>query len=270
MTTKEIIETIGITSFMFIFTLVFAHSHRIFKKSTLSSYLKCFACGVIIAAIIFDTARDLYEDQDFKGWCSNIGPLSAGLSFLLLVWIDKLYLAINQGEHDSVPEDISLKKAVVFVLALSIHSFLEGLGFAAKSNKRNDLGCYLLVILGHKWMEAFALGVSVANAPFIKNTANWLLILYSALTPIGMIVSKMILIFFNKHFKEMILCILTGVSTGSFFYIGFVEMLHSEFEEHNHSKSNSKKTRSKLAAITLGFASMAVIFTCLGATIGLD
>ncbi|KAM0687359.1 hypothetical protein COBT_001406 [Conglomerata obtusa] len=201
--------------------------------------------------MIFHIVPDLYEEKKF------LAPFCAGISFLFLFWIDKLYLQA-QGEHDSLPDNITLRKATIFVVALSVHSFLEGIGLPAKTGIK--IKYYLLGLFGHKWIEAFALGVSINGAPFSKRAAFLLTLLYSSLTPLG-IISGLIAMSLNvkSGLKDDIELVLTGLSSGSFFYIGFVEMLNSEFDGHCKS-SSSKSNRNKLTAISTGFAIMTVLF----------
>ncbi|KAM0675844.1 hypothetical protein GVAV_000619 [Gurleya vavrai] len=236
---------------MFIFTFLFAYAYKIFHKSKISTYLKCFAGGIILSTMIFHIVPDLYETKNF------VAPFFAGVSFLFLFWIDKLYLQA-QGEHDSLPENVTMRKAVIFVVALSVHSFLEGIGLPAKTD--GQVMYYLLGLFGHKWIEAFALGVSINAAPFTRKAVFYLTLLYSSLTPFGIISGLAALkLDVNCYTKDQIILILTGLSSGSFFYIGFVEMLNSEFE-HSHGKVCVKKNRNKLTAISFGFVIMTILF----------
>ncbi|KAF7683227.1 Protein zntC [Astathelohania contejeani] len=238
----------------FIFTLTFAVSYKLFAKTTLSAYLKCFAGGVILSTMIFHIFPDLYIIKD-----SNIAPLFSGLSFLFLFSIDKLYLYSQCNEADSLPKNSTQAQALLFVIALSMHSFLEGLGIPTKTNI--ELLWYMIGLLGHKWVEAFALGVSIMISNFSQRTILYLLILYSALTPLGALFSLLaISILKNSEYFKIGEMVMTGISSGSFFYIGFIEMLNSEF---NFDKENKRAVKLKMAAIFLGFLLMTcVVFAC--------
>ncbi|KAM0678757.1 hypothetical protein BDAP_000540 [Binucleata daphniae] len=250
---EDIMKHLMHAALMFVFTITFSYAYKIFHKSKISSYLKCFAGGIILSTMIFHIVPDLYETKNI------IGPFFAGISFLVLFWIDKLYLQV-QGEHDSLPDNVTLRKATIFVIALSVHSFLEGIGLPAKNS--SQVFYYLIGLFGHKWIEAFALGVSIAAAPFTQRTAFFLTFLYSSLTPLGIITGLIALKSnVNDNVKNIIELVLTGLSSGSFFYIGFVEMLNSEFHHHHHYKKEKSKTdRNKLTAITTGFFIMTVLF----------
>jgi zinc transporter 1/2/3 len=156
-----------------------------------------------------------------------------------------------------LPENSTLKKAIVFVIALSVHSFLEGLGISGKSIK--ELAWYALGLVGHKWVEAFALGVSILTSPFSGRSVFLLILLYSSLTPLGSIVGMILLMCYKESSKfNVVKEILVGMSSGSFFYIGFIEMLNSEFQSAK-AKVNGRQNRNKLMAIVAGFFFMTTI-----------
>lgn len=227
----------------FFFTSFFSFSYRYFKNFKISAYAKCLAGGIILSTLLFHILPDVCNSQ-----YSSIGQLFTGISFLLLFTIDKLYLYDGENANDSLPKNITKTQAYIFVIALSLHSFLEGLGIGAKTGK--SLIWYVIGLLGHKWIEAFALSVSVHTSGFDKNDINALLILYSALTPIGTLAgTSLISVLKHNRYFHQFECALNGTACGSFFYIEFIEMLTSEFE-------NRKKCRNKLVSVFFGFIIM--------------
>lgn len=129
----------------FLITFVFSYAHKIQKKP--SPLAKCFASGIIISALIFDIIPDIYTNNNNKN-----SPIYCAISFIFLFTIDKLYLG---GEE--MPKNVSIKKAIVFIFALSLHSLFEGLS----CHSRTNLTSYLVGLLGHKWAEAFVFGISI-------------------------------------------------------------------------------------------------------------
>lgn len=228
----------------FILTLSFSFSYKIFNKTRISSILKCIAGGIILSALIFHIIPDLYEDKD-----SFVAPFSCGISFLLLFCIDKLFLC-TEGCHDELPKNAGIKKAIIFVIALSVHSFLEGLGCATKTEA--SLKSYLIGLWGHKWIEAFALGVSISKN-LTNNQARWLIFMYSCLTPLGILIGHCLLKI------ECLSPLLNGLASGSFFYIGFVEMLISELEN-----VKKKEMQKRMSAVTMAFIFMSVFLYFMG------
>lgn len=235
----------SISVLMFVFTLFFSFSYLFVRNLKLSAYAKCLAGGIILATLLFHVFPDVCVSE-----YRVIGQLFTGISFLLLFAIDKLYLYSNNNENDTLPENVTKTQAIVFVLALSLHSFLEGLGIPAKSGK--SLVYYLVGLFGHKWIEAFALSISVHTSGFKSTFIVGLLTFYSFLTPLGTMIGFFIVqsMSENKYFQQLE-CFLNGVACGSFFYIEFIEMLNSEFE-------NGRKREKKLIYVITGFTVMSV------------
>lgn len=234
--------------FLFFFTLLFSFSYRFFKNLQISSYSKCFAGGIILSTLIFHIFPDVYQSN-----CGYLGQLFSGISFLILFSIDKLYLYVNDNENDSLPKNVSKAQAFIFIIALSLHSFMEGLGIPAKEGK--SLVWYSLGLLGHKWIEAFALSVSVHTSGFEMRIVYALLTFYSFLTPFGTLIGMaLIKVLENNKYFDNLTSILNGISCGSFFYIEFIEMLNSEFDKQ--SMIAKKKNRKKVLAIFVGFVLM--------------
>ncbi|KAM0688531.1 hypothetical protein COBT_000214, partial [Conglomerata obtusa] len=155
--------------------------------------------------------KDLSGNNDTakkKAHCShnhghfNYGLFTAGLAFILLITIDSLVLnhshcdnkhAIDdhtQHSHDSfgtcntkvLKYTTSMTQAIILILALSIHSFFEGLAFS----KQNAARTFEIGILIHKVLESFTLGVTMASSKFDFKSNLILSAAYSILTPLGM------------------------------------------------------------------------------------
>lgn len=154
--------------------------------------------------------------------------------------------------QETLPEKATLNKALIFISAISVHSFLEGLGCNLML-KNNNLRAYCIGMLGHKWIEAFVVGVSIGNAGFKRRTAFMLSVFYSVLTPVGILVG---IVAMAVSKSVIVVAMLNGLSCGSFIYIGFLEMLVSEFRE------KSKNDRRKMAGVVTGFLVMTVLCGC--------
>lgn len=235
---------LGISAATFLFTLAFSFSYTFLQRfKETSTYAKCLAGGIILATLLFHVFPDVCTSENFL-----IGEFATGISFLLLFAIDKLYLYTGNNENDTLPENITKAQAIVFIIALSLHSFLEGLGIPAKSGSK--LIYYIIGLFGHKWIEAFALSVSVHTSGFSKKYIKFLLMLYSSLTPLGTIVGYLMIQFMsNTEWFLPFECCLNGIACGSFIYIVFMEMLLSEF-------NNIKKRKNKFFTVVMGFLIM--------------
>lgn len=144
---------------------------------------------------------------------------------------------------------ISKTQTFIFVLALSTHSYFEGFGMATK-NTTSDLYSYLISLFGHKWLEAFALGVSIMRASYSSIHSFLLIMLYSSLTPIGILTG----LFLEQHFKsgigEIVVKVLNGFAVGSFLFVSCIEVIPPEF----HKKT--KHSPYKFLVLLIGFLCM--------------
>lgn len=142
----------------------------------------------------------------------------------------------------------------VFVFCLSLHSLLEGLGMSGKNNQ-NDLFKFLFGLFAHKWIEAFALGVTVLGARFSNLESFALMGFYAILTPLGIAIGMLSDYFFERAIdghKTTMEIVMNGAAAGSFLFVSSIEMIPPEF----HTKTQS--TPIKFLAIVLGFMIMAL------------
>ncbi|KAI5171050.1 solute carrier family 39 (zinc transporter), member 1/2/3 [Nematocida sp. LUAm3] len=228
--------------FLFVFTLLFTYSYKFIKSMMkVYDYIKCLTGGFIIGIILMEVLPDIYKVD------SMLPAVTTGLSFFFLFILSKLYIErANIGEQDAIPQGASKKEALIFILALSLHSFMEGLGI---SNKQKDkLIWYLVSILLHKWLEAIILGTSVLTSSLTDTVSFILLVVYSSLTSIGALMGNYLASKGNPNIRH----ILDGIAAGSFFYIGFVEMVGNEFETSS-GKLTRRKALLKIGSMLIGY-----------------
>ncbi|KAI5187111.1 solute carrier family 39 (zinc transporter), member 1/2/3 [Nematocida homosporus] len=241
---------------LFIFTLAFSYSYT-FIKSTLKvyDYVKCLTGGFIIGIILVEVLPDIYSSD------SMVPAVVTGISFFFLFTISKLYIErANVGEQDSIPAGASKKEALIFILALSLHSFMEGLGISNKENEK--LVWYLVSILIHKWLEAIVLGASVLTSDLSPKVCFVLLLVYSSLTSVGALLGKQLS---SGSSNSLIRHTLDGIAAGSFFYIGFVEMVGNEFETSS-GKLTRARTFKKTLSMFIGYFIITTVI-CLSHTL---
>lgn len=143
----------------------------------------------------------------------------------------------------------AVAKAWVFLLAISVHSFLEGLGMGAEDNEDAFLSV-LFAVLAHKCLEAFALGLSIFYAKF-KLTVTCLMIFgYSLATPLGVLAG--IAASSLSGSQNLLAGILVSLASGSFLYISLVEILPTELHK-------PQKMGWKLTAMLVGWFSMVLL-----------
>jgi zinc transporter 1/2/3 len=150
---------------------------------------------------------------------------------------------------DYLKKDTTRAQALIFILALSIHSFLEGLALGPLG--KGGIISFSFGLIFHKVLESFALGVSIMRAQFKTSMNVTIITFYSILTPLGCALGILL-----KHLEDKpgpTIQILNGLAAGSFLFVSCIEMIPPEFHKKNcHSKY-------KFLALCLGFALIALI-----------
>lgn len=187
--------------------------------------------------------------------------VAIGFCFLSLVAIDSIFLHKEAkhehsngkacaGDHHHHKESLGTcntnaitnsktkTQALLFLLAISIHSFLEGLALNIDA-KRIPL---LAGLLFHKILESFAVGTSTHHSIFSKNSKVSLLFIYSLFTPIAILARNMKIFtaFANAQQWFNALCL------GALMFVVFFEVI-------GHSFHGGKNTKKKILSIFLGY-----------------
>ena len=138
-------------------------------------------------------------------------------------------------------------QALLFVIALSIHSSLEGLALVTQKEPH----AFLIGLFAHKWLEAFALGVAVLKGKFKTFESVVLIVVYSLLTPVGIGLGVLISYFSEHGMSANLSKVLNGFAGGSFLFVSCIEMIPPEFH------TRDRHTPFKILALCVGFAAMA-------------
>ncbi|KAG0439963.1 Zinc transporter ZIP1 [Dictyocoela muelleri] len=266
------------STLVFIGSLLFCLLPRLFNKlkiiKIIFPYITVFAAGFMLSIMLVDfipemicNSRNHHDHEDFYFIKMNrffelLGFIVAGISFILLLGLDSIVLHHNHCENeiklnhdlhshnkigtcntDSLRYITSSTQAIIFVMAISIHSFFEGLAFEG-SSLMFEIG-----IIFHKILESFALGVTVYSSNFSEFISLLLLTIYSFLTPLGMILGKN----FGKT-DSTFSVISKGLALGSILFIVCVEMIPPNFH------SGSKNNLSKVVTLAAGYLISSIVF----------
>ncbi|KAL7717103.1 zinc-iron transporter [Entamoeba marina] len=123
----------------------------------------------------------------------------------------------------------------VLLAALSIHSFLSGLGLGAAE----DPLMIFIAIFAHKWADT-----AMAVLFMMKKVRSWIVILialgiFSLFTPVGAILGNLVIASLDdKDVSNLVQGILMAIGGGSFLFVATIEILAEAFEvphgSYNH------------------------------------
>lgn len=171
--------------------------------------------------------------------------LQQGLEFLSK-GVEHGHIHVHASDHNH-----AAVSAVWVVLALSLHSFLEG-GMLARSSSivhQHNSNTLLWGILIHKAPEAFALMSVLVCVLDRKRTAIVYLILFALATPLGLFISDYLLeaeIMSPRSFTYLL-----AIVSGNFLHISTTIV----FESSSDHKFNSRKMGIALLAAALAVLS---------------
>jgi len=84
-------------------------------------------------------------------------------------------------------------------------------------------------VVSHKWIESFALGVSLVKSKFsIKHSIRYFLP-YTIMVPLGVVIGSTLSLFIKGMVYAIIESCLESIAAGTFIYIALVDVLIPEF-----------------------------------------
>lgn len=227
------------------------------KAKTFIPYAIVVSAGFMLSTIFTELIPHLMGVDHGHGHThgahshSSPGLFFAGLSFIVLLAIDVLVLhhshcdekSASEGAHahqdgvienctDIIKYSTSRSQALFFMVALSMHSFFEGLGVNLKDRKTSFEICLLV----HKIIESFSLGLIMFSAGFSNLFGFMLMLFYSVITPMGVVLRNAFDDIVNK--SEMLSNVCNGLALGSIMFIIFVEIIPVVFHGHKAKKLN--------------------------------
>jgi solute carrier family 39 (zinc transporter), member 1/2/3 len=141
--------------------------------------------------------------------------------------------------------------AYLLVILLSIHSVLAGIALGIETALASFIIIFIAIIV-HKGSAAFALGVSMRREGLAKNSMMKLMILFSLMTPLGIIFGSVLSSFLKANPGHLAEAAFNAIAAGTFIYMAF-HIIKVKDEERCVS------TLSRLTNFFLGLVVMAVI-----------
>ncbi|XP_068108548.1 zinc transporter ZIP1 [Hyperolius riggenbachi] len=244
------------------------------SRRRLLSLISCFAGGVFLATCLLDLLPDYLSGINDALSKLNITlqfPLQEfilAMGFFLVLVLEQIMLSYTDhpgmseethsllgpdGRHPGpdqphVHVDVNAHspvRAVILVLALSLHSVLEGLAVGLLQDSRKVLEtCAALVF--HKCIVSFSMTLKLSQGRLRPRVVLGCLLLFSFMTPLG-IGLGVILTESTDPLHQLTCSVLEGIATGTFLYITFMEILP-------HELSSGDQRIVKVIAILCGFS----------------
>jgi len=152
-------------------------------------------------------------------------------------------------EHNNQADGLIAAYAVL--TALSIHAFLAGLALGAQPELATALVIFA-AIMAHKTTAGFALGVSLARSPLDRRRAFWLLALFAASTPAGILTGTLLDEVLEGRAQRIFEALFLALAAGTFTYVATFDILRDEFP-------GVGSRISKWLCVTAGIGLMAVL-----------
>jgi len=186
-----------------------------------------YTAGVLIGVVAFDLLPEIFKNLQSSGRSATGPMLALVLGFLLFHIIEKSLLI-----HHSMEEDYTLHKhpdvGVASALALSGHSFLDGVGIGLGFQAGNAVGIAVAIaVIAHDFTD----GLNTVNLMLVnKNNSRRAVafLLLDALAPVlGVLVTRL----FNISDNGLTLYL--GFFAGFLLYIGASEILPEAHSKHS-------------------------------------
>lgn len=162
--------------------------------------------------------------------------------------------SIDHGHgHDKqeAPAGGTVISKYLLLIVLSIHSVISGIAMGANENV-DTVRVIGIAILSHKWIESFAVGVSLIRFSVPRFQFVVFMLIYSFMEPLGILIGFATLALSSESASLYFQNIAGAVASGTFIYVAAVDILSEEFQF-------GVDRYAKSVAMTLGFTFLAVL-----------
>jgi len=202
-----------------------------------------------------------------------IGLLLSALGFLFTFFIENLFFDHQHNQNETEPllkkeTEPLLKKetnkstntqnqtsigSLLFIIVLSVHSFISGVTVGIQSDSNSFIS--IVVAIGvHKWIEAFAIGVTLIRMGEIGSKLIMKVAIYSSMEPIGIVIGEILNLTITGDSLMIVEALITAFASGTFIYVASIDILAEEFTR----KTNKFQ---KTASCIIGFSLMSILAT---------
>ncbi len=156
---------------------------------------------------------------------------------------------------NAVEEDLAYAhstRSLVLVVALSLHRIFEGMSLGLQHTTHNVWNLFIAVLC-HETVIGFGLGLQFVKNGFSLKKMLIASSLCSIIMPIGVAIGTVLVeVGGESNNLNLVNGILQGISTGTFIYVTFFEILQEEIDPHDTSLS-------RFFSVLIGFGVMAAL-----------
>ncbi|XP_055633984.1 zinc transporter ZIP3-like [Toxorhynchites rutilus septentrionalis] len=274
------ILVLGVGSFVSGIFPLYLSNGKSGNRSRVVSALLCFGAGVLLATALVHILPDVRESLP------NYAELVFCAGYFLIYAVDELLdlhvasvdsqqqrfcdadlisLEVSKCNHNGstgmsselslTPTDVTqpAPRTVGLLLALCVHSLLEGLAIGVQSSPAKVL-LLLAAVSAHKFVVAFCLGLEIYNHGKGDRCRSSIQILFFSLGSVGGIGVGMMLDGLDEDFNGIAVPALQAIAGGTLLYVTVSEIIP---RERGKRQFDNAYGIMQLAAVICGFAVMA-------------
>ncbi|XP_056408237.1 zinc transporter ZIP2 [Hyla sarda] len=255
----------------------------------ISSFAAGIFLGACLLHVVADALTDIATELSYIDY--PMGELILSLGFFLVVFIERVVLQISMSFQRSNQDDLPLPsiptspdanfpekgeppseiailpeephnhihpnmyslssfRSLILFCSLSVHSVFEGLAIGLQSKYASALQIAIAVLI-HKGIIVFSLSLKLIQSRTTKVWLSIYIVIFSLMSPIGITIGIVVTLK-KSAIVTVVQAVLEGISSGTFVYVTFLEILPSEL-------NSGTRPILRLFFIVIGFTIMAVI-----------
>lgn len=186
-----------------------------------------YTAGVLLGVVAFDLLPEIFKTLEHNGGTATGAMIALVCGFLLFHIIEKSIL-IHHSQEMEYEVHQHPHVGVASALALSGHSFLDGVGIGLGFQAGNTVGIAVAIaVIAHDFTD----GLNTVNLMIInqnKSKRTFLFLLLDALAPVLGALSTLLF-----HVSDAGLVLYLGFFAGFLLYIGASEILPEAHSKHS-------------------------------------
>lgn len=207
-----------------------------------------FTDGIFLGTAAFHIFPD-----SLQGIPIMLAILITFVGFFLL-FIFERWIIYREKKRQAIANDYIRTASGLLMLVgiLSVHAFIAGSALGV-SDTISNVSILLVAILAHKGFESFSLIIGLHQSLKNEKQIKGILWTFSFITPLGIILSALVQIFFQT--PDLITSLFSAFSAGSFLYIGTLHVGHN----HLHLPKSPMNIYEKILITLIGIAAMGIV-----------